>query len=587
MKPRRNPPRHLHHGRRPGERRLLHARARASARQEDREPGRPHRVPPLLRGRARQPRRRHHLLRVPGRAARAARAPAWCTGSSGGSRPRMRSPSGLARLARRGRRVPNVRTARLALRRPRRARPRARGRGDERRAAGRRCIRSSRRSLRSRGSTACAPTRREPDRSRRLLEEALAVRARRPQRLGGARRAARGSFYAYDAAPAERGVRRRRHRSPRRLGVDDGRPRGLARAGRRVRGAARRRSSTASGSTRSTSASRAASSSRSRRSARASRRTSRSSISASRSSCRPPSSTCASASSPMLTPLTRDRRRPRAPPVSSTSLTYRLRPRPASRPARSSCCTGAAPTRTTSSRCSTRSTPSAGSPASRRGGRCRCRRAVRTGTPSARSATRTPSPSSPTYGAPAWLDALPELTGVPIERTVIGGFSQGCVMSYALGLGRGPARTGRASSPSPGSCPPSRASSSTCERPGLPVAIGHGTHDPVIGVEWGRDARERLTAAGARRRPTGRAPIGHTIDPELRRRAQRLGRATRLQRLRASSRRRDRIRRRHGPVSTASSAPRGRPRSVDRDAETSSHPACARRRSWPRHGPCR
>src|SRR4051812_9058311 len=32
-----------------------------------------------------------------------------------------------------------------------------------------------------------------------------------------------------------------------------------------------------------------------------------------------------------------------------------------------------------------------------------------------------------------WLDSL----DVPIERTVIGGFSQGAVMSHALGLGRG------------------------------------------------------------------------------------------------------------------------------------------------------
>ena len=31
---------------------------------------------------------------------------------------------------------------------------------------------------------------------------------------------------------------------------------------------------------------------------------------------------------------------------------------------------------------------------------------------------------------------------------------------------------------------------------GLPVAIGHGTHDPVISVEFGRDARERLERGG-------------------------------------------------------------------------------------------
>ena len=36
-----------------------------------------------------------------------------------------------------------------------------------------------------------------------------------------------------------------------------------------------------------------------------------------------------------------------------------------------------------------------------------------------------------------WLDAVLEDEGVPITRTVVGGFSQGAVMSYALGLGSG------------------------------------------------------------------------------------------------------------------------------------------------------
>ncbi len=41
----------------------------------------------------------------------------------------------------------------------------------------------------------------------------------------------------------------------------------------------------------------------------------------------------------------------------------------------------------------------------------------------------------------AWVDALPETTGVPLARTVLGGFSQGAVMAYALTLARGrPAR---------------------------------------------------------------------------------------------------------------------------------------------------
>ena len=47
-----------------------------------------------------------------------------------------------------------------------------------------------------------------------------------------------------------------------------------------------------------------------------------------------------------------------------------------------------------------------------------------------------------------------------------------------------------------------------------PIAIGHGTLDPVIGVEWGRQAREVLEAAGAEvlYRET---PMYHQIDPDF------------------------------------------------------------------------
>ncbi len=49
-------------------------------------------------------------------------------------------------------------------------------------------------------------------------------------------------------------------------------------------------------------------------------------------------------------------------------------------------------------------------------------------------------------------------------------------------------------------------------RSGLPVAIGHGVYDPVIGVEWGRDARDRLTAADLDL--TYREyPLPHAVEP--------------------------------------------------------------------------
>ena len=50
------------------------------------------------------------------------------------------------------------------------------------------------------------------------------------------------------------------------------------------------------------------------------------------------------------------------------------------------------------------------------------------------------------------------------------------------------------------------------ERPGLPIAITHGTLDPIIGVEFGRAARQRLEAAG-NRLLYRESPVGHGIDP--------------------------------------------------------------------------
>lgn len=112
--------------------------------------------------------------------------------------------------------------------------------------------------------------------------------------------------------------------------------------------------------------------------------------------------------------------------------------------------------------------------------------------------------------ASGWLDALPELTGVPLERTVIGGFSQGAVMSYALGLGEG--RPAPAAIVALSGFMPTVDGFALDTGRAVPVAIGHGTGDPVIGVEWSRQARDRLEAAGTA--VTYReSPMGHSIDP--------------------------------------------------------------------------
>jgi len=109
-----------------------------------------------------------------------------------------------------------------------------------------------------------------------------------------------------------------------------------------------------------------------------------------------------------------------------------------------------------------------------------------------------------------WLDDLLAEHGIPIERTILGGFSQGSVMAYSLGLGAGRPRPAGVIALS--GFIPRVEGFELGDVAGLPVAIGHGTHDPVISVEFGHDARDRLVEAGAD--VTYReSPMPHTIDP--------------------------------------------------------------------------
>ena len=48
-----------------------------------------------------------------------------------------------------------------------------------------------------------------------------------------------------------------------------------------------------------------------------------------------------------------------------------------------------------------------------------------------------PETFGPTFGAPRLARRAAAETGIPPERTVLGGFSQGAVMAHALGLGAG------------------------------------------------------------------------------------------------------------------------------------------------------
>lgn len=110
------------------------------------------------------------------------------------------------------------------------------------------------------------------------------------------------------------------------------------------------------------------------------------------------------------------------------------------------------------------------------------------------------------------LDSILAEREIPWAQAAVGGFSQGAVMSYALALGAGRPRPAAVVAFS-GFIPSVEGFDlALADRAGLPVSISHGSLDPVISVTFGRDARDRLTAAGLSVRYREDA-VGHTISP--------------------------------------------------------------------------
>ncbi|MBO9533996.1 MAG: phospholipase [Solirubrobacteraceae bacterium] len=119
----------------------------------------------------------------------------------------------------------------------------------------------------------------------------------------------------------------------------------------------------------------------------------------------------------------------------------------------------------------------------------------------------------------AFHDELWERTGIGPERTILGGFSMGAVMSYSLGLaGNRPVPAGIIAHsgfiPTVEGWEPELAS-----RPELPVLVTHGTADPIIGVDFAHRATALLDAAGL---PFDYVETGaaHQIDADHARAAQ-------------------------------------------------------------------
>ena len=112
----------------------------------------------------------------------------------------------------------------------------------------------------------------------------------------------------------------------------------------------------------------------------------------------------------------------------------------------------------------------------------------------------------------AFHDELWQRTGIGPERTVLGGFSMGSVMSYSLGLGPDrPAPAGILAFsgfvPVVDGWQPDLAG-----RPRLRAFIAHGRRDPVMEVGFARRAKELLEAGGLDVE-YHESDAGHHIDP--------------------------------------------------------------------------
>ena len=84
-----------------------------------------------------------------------------------------------------------------------------------------------------------------------------------------------------------------------------------------------------------------------------------------------------------------------------------------------------------------------------------------------------------------WMRSLPEQTGIPLERTIMGGFSQGGAMTLDVGPTLPLAAMLILSSYSHAPIPP-------CITP-RPVLLMHGTQDPVVPLSEAHDTKAQLT----------------------------------------------------------------------------------------------
>jgi phospholipase/carboxylesterase len=99
---------------------------------------------------------------------------------------------------------------------------------------------------------------------------------------------------------------------------------------------------------------------------------------------------------------------------------------------------------------------------------------------------------------------------LPYETKVIGGFSQGAVMSFAVGLGEGRPRPAAVIGFS--GFVPEVEGWRLGPGPFPPIAVAHGAYDPVIPVGFAHRSVEQLRTAGADVL-FRESPMEHAIDP--------------------------------------------------------------------------
>ena len=108
-----------------------------------------------------------------------------------------------------------------------------------------------------------------------------------------------------------------------------------------------------------------------------------------------------------------------------------------------------------------------------------------------------------------WLLSLPDSTGIPLEKTILAGFSQGGAMTLDIGL----------TLPLAGLCSLSGYLHASPQQQNdranfPPVLIVHGTQDPVVPIQAARQAKDKLTAIGVEVKYQEFA-MGHEIQPPV------------------------------------------------------------------------